>query len=434
MDQKNTMAKSKQPHETRLFLDCSYIIGTDHMTGIQRVVRNILNDSKKIGQELETDVHYVAWSNGVFKEVSWPPRIQETTFVESLKNKAKNILKFTLPPAIYAVLGFVWARLRPKVREIIINKNQESVDSAELAFRKGDLLILLDSSWQIPYWREVEEAKVSGAKVGIVVYDLIPINLPQFCDSGLVAAFSSWLPKATRVANFGLTISEATRKDLKFYVKSRGISNHLKTASFKLGADLDNKIDQEARLKIKKLFNQAQPFYLSVGTIEPRKNQSFLLDTFESLWEDGNDSRLCIVGKIGWHTEALVKRIKRHSEYNKKLFLLNDLSDSELELAYKHAKALLIPSIQEGYGLPIIEALRHKIPVFASDIPVFREVGKRYCAYFDLNLKDSLKNLLKEFEVTRKFQARTINKSLAWPNWKESTREFLQKALKLSGY
>ncbi len=79
-----------------------------------------------------------------------------------------------------------------------------------------------------------------------------------------------------------------------------------------------------------------------------------------------------------------VEQLQKHSQYGKSLFWLNDATDTELAFCYRNARALVYPSIIEGFGLPLVEALYYGCPVLASDIPVFHEIGGDHCTYFSL--------------------------------------------------
>ncbi|MGV8743960.1 glycosyltransferase, partial [Pseudomonas aeruginosa] len=83
---------------------------------------------------------------------------------------------------------------------------------------------------------------------------------------------------------------------------------------------------------------------LKVSTIEPRKNHGYLLDAFERAWAQGSEARVCIAGRIGWKSEALVERVRQQPDLNKRLFMFTDISDKSMEYAYCHAASLVFPS------------------------------------------------------------------------------------------
>jgi glycosyltransferase involved in cell wall biosynthesis len=128
-----------------------------------------------------------------------------------------------------------------------------------------------------------------------------------------------------------------------------------------------------------------------VGTIEPRKGHLQALDAFERLWAQGLDVRLVIVGGEGWKglpdgarrtIPTLVARLRRHPELGRRLHWLQGISDEYLDRVYAASTCLLFASEGEGFGLPLIEAARHGVPLLARDLPVFREVAGAHAHYF----------------------------------------------------
>jgi alpha-1,2-rhamnosyltransferase len=169
-----------------------------------------------------------------------------------------------------------------------------------------------------------------------------------------------------------------------------------------------------------------------VSTIEPRKNHDYLLDAFDRVWSKDIRVPLVIVGKVGWMCEPIVKRIETHCQWQKQLFMFNDLNDAELSYCYKVSKALVFPSQYEGFGLPIVEALNENLIVLASDIPVHREVGGEYCRYFDLSSPESLANLILDYEKNGYLPPARPPDSFTWLDWKESCLELIRKAFELA--
>ena len=122
-----------------------------------------------------------------------------------------------------------------------------------------------------------------------------------------------------------------------------------------------------------------------VSSFDPRKNHTYVLDAFEKLWSDGGKHKLCLIGSVGPHCVELLDRIAHHPLFNKQLFTLHDANDTELSYCYQRSRAVVFPSIVEGFGLPIVEAQMHGKVVFASDTPVHREVGREGCFYTQLD-------------------------------------------------
>jgi alpha-1,2-rhamnosyltransferase len=294
-----------------------------------------------------------------------------------------------------------------------------------------DVLVILDPWWRCPrsYWRRVAGARRRGALVGTVIYDLIPITHPDFVGRRHVERFRRWLHRAADHTDFFLAISNTVKKELHSYLQEFCPGQawpEERFHSFILGSDLLTATCGAVRDSICRVFDGGST-YLMVGAIEPRKNQPFLVDAFDSLWQRGVDARLCLVGGF---TKALVElhqRLAAHVELGRRLFYFSDVNDSELDYCYEKTRALVYPSIVEGFGLPIIEALQHGKPVLASDTPIHREVGGEFCAFFDLSSTKALvESIVQLEEIGRLSNVRSAADYVA-PTWKHSCRELVGK-------
>ena len=202
-----------------------------------------------------------------------------------------------------------------------------------------------------------------------------------------------------------------------------------------LGCNLDKLIAGESIEKELEVLFQTNRVYLSVGAIEPRKNHKYLLDAFDLVWKECPETVLCIVGKKrGWLNDAIMKRIKTHPLFKKNLFLLNSVSDNALAYCYNHSKALIFPSLLEGFGLPIVEALHYGLPVFASNIPIHKEVGKEFCAYFDLDNPANLSQIIINIEKTGEMPRVKDGKGYTLLSWKDSCRDLFSQVRALTGF
>lgn len=121
------------------------------------------------------------------------------------------------------------------------------------------------------------------------------------------------------------------------------------------------------------------------GTIEPRKGHKQILRLFNKLWdEDRQNISLTFVGKKGWLTEDLCQKILTDPRFNENLFWFQQASDEFIDKCYKAADAVIVASLNEGYGLPILEASKNKCRIIANNIPVFREVAPKECYFIEL--------------------------------------------------
>ena len=113
-------------------------------------------------------------------------------------------------------------------------------------------------------------------------------------------------------------------------------------------------------------------FFLCVGTVEPRKNHTMLLDAWERLTRRnpevvGPTVGLVVVGRLGWQSDEVARRLRRLERSASGVRWLRSVDDAQLDALYRSATAVVMPSLDEGLGLPVLESRRHAVPVLASD-------------------------------------------------------------------
>jgi glycosyltransferase involved in cell wall biosynthesis len=230
-----------------------------------------------------------------------------------------------------------------------------------------------------------------------------------------------------QTADFVQCISQTICHEVEDWLQAHPVRKRktpLECGWFHLGFDLDGGPSVRAvRKEFVSLFEGkgSKETYLMVGSINPRKNHAVALDAFDRLWKDGSSAQLLILGNAGWMTEDFEKRIKQHPETGRRLHWCKNISDSELDYAYRHAKALLAPSLAEGFNLPIIEALSRGCAVFASDLKVHREVGGTRVSYFPADSSDGLCELIRNSPQGNR--PRLTN--FQWHDWQSSCRQLL---------
>ena len=231
--------------------------------------------------------------------------------------------------------------------------------------------------------------RARGIRVQFQVFDLLPVLQPQFFPEGAAAVHAGWLTAIGGAADQLICISAAVAADLRHWLAAQALPA-LTLAALHLGADFDG---EPVPRPLAAAPASSSPGFLMVGTIEPRKGHLQALAAFELLWERGVDVTLTVVGGEGWKELAdgerrtiprIVARLTSlQQRHGARLRWLQGIDDSALEQLYRDSACLLAPSEGEGFGLPLIEAARHHLPVLARDLPVFREVGGAGIAYFD---------------------------------------------------
>ena len=161
-----------------------------------------------------------------------------------------------------------------------------------------------------------------------------------------------------------------------------------------------------------------------------RKGHAQALSAFEQLWASGLDVKLVLVGNRGWMVDDLIRRLQTHPERGKRLFWLEGIGDASLEEIYARATCLLAASEGEGFGLPLIEAARYKLPILARDLPVFHEVAGDHVAYFNGGDADALAAAVCEWLTQYNAGRHPRSDGIRWVNWAESTRALLDIVLR----
>ena len=264
----------------------------------------------------------------------------------------------------------------------------------EVSFLAGDRLLLLDSSWEYTgsFSGILEEAGKKGVRVYAVVYDMFPVQYPElFASPVFVDNFRSWVDMAFRKADAVICISRTTADVVAQYCEKfspRGRKTPFPLFYIHMGADIPGHV-QSARPEMEAFVHGGRTF-LMVGTLEPRKGHMVALQALRKLrGEFGQECRLLILGHDGWENDGL-RREMEQPDISASVLWVRDAADEELCWAYANADALIAASMDEGFGLPIIEAASFGLPVICSDIPIFREVTQGYANYFRTMDPDAL--------------------------------------------
>jgi len=215
-----------------------------------------------------------------------------------------------------------------------------------------------------------------GLRPVFMVHDVIPVTHPEYCRPGQQLLHTRRLDTVLGTAAAIITNSRATLRALAEYARRRGLAMPPAIAAPLAGAAFS---PDPGRRPL------PGPYFVMLGTIEPRKNHSMILQVWRRLIErHGEDApRLLVVGQRGWECEHVLDLLERCDLLRGFVLEKPVCSDSELVTYLRHAQALLFPSFAEGYGLPLVEALNLGVPVLASDLPVFREIADDIPEYLD---------------------------------------------------
>ena len=396
------------------------------LTGIQRVVYNILEELEE-QNVTEKKIQPMVLSSRGFLPINSLKKHCYMSSNDHLKQKKKrifnNTINFRKIPKIYQLMKFTFF-MRKRLQTALF------ISEPSIRFNQEDIILFLDSSWNLPMWREAKKAKKAGAKIVFVIYDFIPLLYPQFCEHAHTKQFKLFFQKSLNIADQYMGISKTVMDDIivlanKFFPER---ANKIQYDYFYLGANFlkRNENYQKIRKEIVDFFHTRVPVFLTVSTIEPRKNHALVLDAFDKLIQENIPIKLCFIGKIGWKVESFVERIKNHSLLGEKFLVIHDANDAELVYAYTKSLSLIFASRIEGFGLPIIESLSYQLPVIASDIKIHREIGQDQITYFlDGDSQDLILQMKKALLKPKKMLQKAY-----WLTWKESAYMLLNKLQK----
>lgn len=209
-----------------------------------------------------------------------------------------------------------------------------------------------------------------GLRAVYLIHDLIPIERTDICTPHATRRHHGRVVNALAAAAGIIANSSATADNLRRFARDNRLRLPPVIAAHLGVQPLAEAPDQAAVSK---------PYFISVGTIEPRKNHMTLLRVWQKLIaQKGEDApQLVLIGQWGKNGDAVRTLLAQDAGLARHVTVLNTCDDKTMAAWVQGARALLLPTLAEGFGLPLIEAMALGIPVVASDIESFREIGER---------------------------------------------------------
>lgn len=388
----------------QLLVDISGLVQRDAGTGIQRVVRNLTR---------------------ALVELDLPGWRVEPIYIH--RGRFRYARKFVTR---------VWQLPNLQLEDEPVNATSRDV------FFTPDLALLPINQMRKP----LEAWRSQGLRLHFVLYDLIPILHPEFYQGEVDPRFARWIETVLDLADSVQCISQAVASDLRRWLEDRDgcLGRTPPTIGwFHLGAQLElpessgvGPVEAQTTPPATLPWSRTDGrTLLMVGTLEPRKGHAQVLDAMERLWARDEPVNLLIIGKVGWNVHSLVERLRRHPQYGRRLHWQSEAADEDLYLAYRTSAALIAASYAEGFGLPLIEAAQHDLPIIARDLPVFREVAQEHAWYFQAHDAESLAQALLEWLRLDAQGVAPRSGKISWLTWEESaamlTRAILPQQVKL---
>lgn len=364
----------------RIAIDISQSV---YDTGVSRYTKELVRHLLRIDRDNE----YLLFA-GV-----WRQRKKIEEFLESLR---KEKLEFE-SKVIF---------LPPRLADLVFNQLRISVDHLI-----GKCDIFHASNWTTPK---------TQAKLVTTVHDLTPILFPDSFPKNIIANFKNNLRLIEKNADLILTDCETTRKDLLARIRVR--QDKVKTV-YLASADHFNPVRDKQKIeKVKSKYKIFDDYILSVSTQEPRKNIKSLIKAFLNLKD--NKHQLVLAGKYGWGEEVQFLTEKKDLPVVAAGFVI----DEDLPALYSGAKAFVYPSLYEGFGLPVLEAMQSGCPVITSNCSSLAEIAGNGALLIDPKNEESiekgLKRVLEDSNLRRELSEKGLVQAGKF-SWEKTARKTL---------
>jgi glycosyltransferase involved in cell wall biosynthesis len=258
--------------------------------------------------------------------------------------------------------------------------------------------------------------KAGGGRLAVLVHDTIPLDHPEFTRPDTIARFGEKLAAVAAKADLVIHSAQTTRALTEAHLARLGRTPPGVVAP--LGITPLEPVPAPPR---------PHPYFVTLGTIEPRKNHGFLLDIWQEMHRSLSPSaipHLLILGRRGWSNEAVFQRLDTLPFIGQTVFELPDLPDGDVANLLAQSCGLLFPSHVEGYGLPPLEAASLGVAVIVPPLAIYRETLGNYPVYASLDDRYSwkeiiirLKNRHELKEATEQSNAKRPNHAAIIPRW-----------------
>lgn len=346
-------------------------------------------------------------------------------------------VKATLPRPV-----MLMQTLRPRADHVSRDQSVEPKTTRRLAdiVRRGDILAVLGSPWFELNYAELAGHACGrlGMRVAVLMYDVIPVQRPEWADRGTTRVYRDWYTTVLPLADVVLAISLATATGIAEWCRRDGITLRNPVRTVQLGTGFGDSRPTKAKVETavsipSQLLNvlEGRPYVLFVSTIEARKNHMLLFRAWRRLAEEmapGQLPDLVFAGKVGWMVSDLMNQIENSGSLNGRLHVIEGLDDRELKAVYAGCLFTVFPSLYEGWGLPVSESLAMGKPCISSNATSLPEAGGTLARYFDpTNLNDACRVIRATIEDKAGLSAwqDDIRRSFQPVAWQATAREVL---------
>lgn len=410
----------RSPTRNRLFVDVTTVYLQGGRSGIPRVVRKYVEHLDLCDDyQLVCFVHVRNSFYAVPSEsISGPRRLAR---LAKWLRASLRIHNYRWLPLYTIGLAFWDAIAEMQMHVLALKSVVAKIDR----FDKGDIIFMPYVPRGASYAPCMARCD-RGAFTIAMVHDLFPLQYPGHYFPELRSIFERGLAVQTDLADLVVCVSGTTAEHVTRYLTNKGSRKPVSVVY--LGSDFDDALTESRDNGPECRRDPAIPTLLSVGGLEPRKNYTYALMLCDLLWKSGMDFRYVIAGRMDSYWPQIARAIRRHPEFGRRLLHYESTDDAGLLDLYRTSSCLLAMSIDEGFGLPGMEARRVGLPLVCSDIPIFHEL---HPAADFIPLEDAAAAAAAIARVLRRPRpwngpARNDRNAGALITWQDSAAQFLE--------
>ena len=439
-----------------------YFIANPRPSGIQRLAFEIMRELVKADATVrfarraeDTGVHEVPWEavedlfagratrRSIVLSPPRPPRWQVAWRRLPAENRDRLLRAIVFQKESARNVHALLRLLRPRTPAPRQVRPRPQTGPAS-PLRPGDHFLVLGSPWAVPGFPDhIEQLKTRfGVVVSLLLYDLIPVRNPEWCTRHAVALFDNWLGATLPLCDRLMAISRHTARDVEAYAREEGIALAGPVAVVPVGTGFTDVAPHRSNAPAAKPLGLPRPgsYVLFVSTLEGRKNHALLFRVWRRLMEDVRTGRrpaasvpdLVFAGRVGWLVSDLMTQLDNTGWLAGRVRLIRDPTDDELRALYAGCLFTVLPSLSEGWGLPLTESLAAGKPCLAACTTALPEAGGAICRYFDpddtASAYDAVAALLDEPGAIAAWE-RDVRHSFRPTPWADTAHAVLHHAL-----
>lgn len=274
---------------------------------------------------------------------------------------------------------------------------------------------------------------VKSGLVATAIHDLTYLYFPEVVEEKNLAHLRRVVPRSIKKADFIITVSESVKSEL---VKEFNLDPE-KCVVTPIPPDetFFHIHSQEEKKTVKQKYgiDPTKKYIYFIGNLEPRKNLKTLVEAYQLLPKEVKDKySLILAGGKGWKTESTQQAIDKAINQGDDITHIGFVDQEDSPALFQGASLFVMPSLYEGFGMPVLEAMAGGTPVVASDIPVLKEVGATYATYANPDSPESFTEAIASALSSPKPSLETLQKNVRRYSWEDNVQKIIQKTKELS--